>query len=217
MIVAAGVNVLELPGFVVVPLGVHALEQEPLDFVGGVQRVALLVEKAFGVVLQDTANVGAIGAAVFVDHFAEHHHLARAEEVGGRPVERAPVDTQPQVAFTLRGKTTNRRAVECKVVIALDQELLVVVEHVQAAFEVAEQQCHGLDALLVREVLEAFFANLLGRNAFGALLLGVHVQLFQFAIGKLKKVLQLNAHGSPWFGFCERRASEANRYRGTRA
>ena len=42
----------------------------------------------------------------------------------------------------------------------LSEELLVVIEHVQAAFEVAEQHGHGLDALLVGQVLEALFLDL---------------------------------------------------------
>ena len=33
------------------------------------------------------------------------------------------------------------------------EKLLVVIEHVQPAFEVAEQDRYGLDALLVRQVL----------------------------------------------------------------
>ena len=46
VIVAAGVDVLELAGFVIAPLGVHALEEEAFDFVGGVQRVAVLFVNA---------------------------------------------------------------------------------------------------------------------------------------------------------------------------
>ena len=43
VIVAAGADVFELAGFAIVPLGVHAIEEEPLDFVGGVQSVAVLL------------------------------------------------------------------------------------------------------------------------------------------------------------------------------
>ena len=43
VIVAAGVDVLELAvGFVIVPLRVGPLEEEALNFVGGVQGVSLL-------------------------------------------------------------------------------------------------------------------------------------------------------------------------------
>ena len=43
MIVAAGVDVFELPAFVIVALGVGPLEQEAFNFVGGVERVPLLL------------------------------------------------------------------------------------------------------------------------------------------------------------------------------
>ena len=44
---------------------------------------------------------------------------------------------------------------------ALEQKFLVVVQHVQAAFEIAEQHGHGLDALFVGQVLEPLFLNLI--------------------------------------------------------
>src|SRR5260370_1762320 len=53
-----------------------------------------------------------------------------------------------QIAFALRGEAADGRAVEGQVVPALDKELLVVIEHVQPAFQVAEQDRDGLDALL---------------------------------------------------------------------
>ena len=43
VVVAAGVDVFELAGLVVAPLGVRALEQEAFDLVGGVQRVAFVL------------------------------------------------------------------------------------------------------------------------------------------------------------------------------
>ena len=46
VVVAAGVDVLEVAGFVVAALGVEALEEEAFDFVGGVERVAVLGEAA---------------------------------------------------------------------------------------------------------------------------------------------------------------------------
>ncbi len=118
-----------------------------------------------GVLLQHGAQVGGVGSAVLVDHVAEHHYFARAENIGRRPVESAPVHGQPQVAFLLGRESANGRSVEGHVVPVLDEPLLVVIEHVQPAFEIAEQQRHGLDALLVRQVLEAFFLNLADRNA----------------------------------------------------
>ena len=49
VVVAAGVDVLELAGLVIVPLGVRALEEEAFDFVGRVQRVAVLFVQALRV------------------------------------------------------------------------------------------------------------------------------------------------------------------------
>ena len=79
VIVAAGVDVFELAGLVIVALGVGALEQEAFDFVGGVERVAFLLVQLVGVALQHAANVGGVRRAALVDDFAEHQHLARAE------------------------------------------------------------------------------------------------------------------------------------------
>ncbi len=99
--------------------------------------------------LEHAANVAGVGCAALVDDFAEHQHLAGAEDVGRRPVERGPIDAQAQIAFALCGEAADGGAVEGEVVLALQQELLVVVEHVQPAFEIAEEHGHGLDPLLV--------------------------------------------------------------------
>ena len=159
VIVAAGVHVFELARLVVGALGVRPLEQEAFDFVGRVQGVAVLLVQAVRERLEDAAHVGGVGLAALVDDFAEHQHLAGAKNVGRRPVEGAPVDAQAQIAFPLRGKAANRGTVEGQVVVALQQKFLVVVEHVQAAFEVAEHDGHGLDALLVGQILQPLFLN----------------------------------------------------------
>ncbi len=104
---------------------------------------------------------------------------------------------EPQIALALRGKAADRRAVERQVVPALDQELLVVVEHVQAAFEVAEQHGDGLDPLLVGQVLQALFLNLVGGNALPALLLGLQVQLFQLCVRKFQKITKFAQRNTP--------------------
>ena len=101
---------------------------------------------------------------------------------------------QAKIAFALRGEAADRRAVEGQIVPALDEELLVVIEHVEAAFEVAEQDRDRLDALLVREVLEALLLNLVHGHAAQALGLRLQVQIFQFRVGKLQKVLQFVCH-----------------------
>ena len=121
MVVAAGIHVFELAGLVVVALGIHALKQEAFDLVGRVQGVALLFVQVRSETFQDAAHVGGVRAAVLVDDFAEHQHLAGTEEVGRPPVERAPVDAQAQVALALGGEAANRGAVEGEVVPALDQ------------------------------------------------------------------------------------------------
>ena len=46
MIVAAGIDIFELAGFVIMALGVGAFEEESFDFVGGVERVALLLVRS---------------------------------------------------------------------------------------------------------------------------------------------------------------------------
>ena len=104
---------------------------------------------SLAVLLEQAAQVGRVGLAVAAQHLAEHQHLARAEHVGRQPVEGAPVDAQAQVGLLLRREAAHRAAVEGQVVLALEQELLVVVQHVQPAFEVGEAHRHRLDALLV--------------------------------------------------------------------
>ena len=130
------------------------------------------------------------GRAVLIDHLAEYQHLAGAEDVAGPPVEGAPIHVQPKIAFALRRKPADRRSVEGQVVPALDKELLVVIEHVQAAFQVAEQDRDRLDALLIRQVPQAFLLNLVHGHATLALRLGGQVQFFQLPIGEGQKVLQ---------------------------
>jgi len=97
---------------------------------------------------------------------------------------------QPKVALALRREPADRRSVEGQVVITLDKKLLVVVEHVEAAFQVAEQDRHRLNALLVRQVLQALFLNLVHGDAALPLRLGSQIQFFQLPVGERQKVLQ---------------------------
>jgi len=97
----------------------------------------------------------------------------------------------------LRGKAANGRPVKREVIPALDEELLVVIEHVQPAFEVAEEDRHGFNPFLVAQVLEALSLNLLRGNACEPFLLGAQIQFFQFAVGEFQVVLQIGAHASP--------------------
>ena len=137
-----------------------------------------LSAKAF----QRAANVRAVGRAIFINDFAEDEYFAGAEDVRGPPIKSAPIHGQAQIAFALRGESANRGAVEREVVPALYEKFLVVIEHVQTAFQVAEEHGDGFDALLVGEVLDALFLNLVRRKAILALFLGFQVELFEFIV-----------------------------------
>src|SRR5713101_329577 len=200
VVITAGVDVFELADFVVIPLRVLAFEKESFDFIGGVERVALLLVESVGVALQDSANVGGVRRTVFVDHVAEDKDFAGTKHIRRRPIKRAPIHGQPQVALALRGEPADRGAVERQVVPALDEKLLVVIEHVQPAFEVAEQHGHGLETLFVRQILDAFFLNLVRGDTVLALLLGFQIQLLQLIIGNGKKITQFVGHESPQSG-----------------
>src|SRR5690242_5232233 len=149
VIVAAGIDVLEPASLVKMALGVGALEQETFYLVSSVECVALLLVQFVGVILEHATNVAGIRTTALVDDFTKHQNFAGAENVGRRPVECAPIDSEAQIALALRGEAANRGTIKGQVIPALEQELLVVIEHVQPAFEVAEQHGDGLDPLLV--------------------------------------------------------------------
>src|SRR5438270_10395689 len=190
MVVAPGVDVFEFAGFVIAALGVRSVKEKTLDFVGGVERVTLFFEQAVGITLQDTANVGAIGRAVLVDHVTENKNFAGAERGGSSPVKRGPIQGQAKIALALRGETGNGGAVEGQIVPAFDEEFFVVVEHVEAAFEVAEKNGNGLDALFVGKIFETLFLDFVHRNAIFALLLGLQVHLLEFIVSEREKSSQ---------------------------
>ncbi len=194
VVVAAGRDEVENAGLVVAALGVAAAEQEALDLVGGVAHRLVLGPQLVGVGLQPGAHVGAIRPAVALLHLAEHQHLAGAEYIRRQPVESRPVDLQAQVGLGLLREAADRGAVEGQVVGRLEQEFLVVVEHVQPAFEVGEAHRHCLDALLVGEVLDARLADLVDRLARHALLLGGEVHLLELVVGDLQEIPQRADH-----------------------
>ena len=202
VVVAAGVDELELAGLVIVALGVLAGEEEALNLGGRVQRVALLLEQLVRVALEHAAQVAGVRRSVLVDHVAEDQHLAIAEDIGRHPIEGAPVDAQAQIALLLRREAADRRAVEGQVLVGAEQKLLVVVEQVQAALKVGEQHGHGLDALLVGQVLQPLFANLVGRHAVGAVGLGFQVQ---FLPAPRRRELENCGTQWTWISFWERR------------
>ena len=197
MVIASLVHILEGLGVVVLTLRVNPVKQKALDLVGCIQRIAVFLVHLLRELLEDAANVRAIRSARLLDHVAEDQHLARPEYIRGCPVERAPVDSQAKIALLLRSKAADRGPVEGQVVIALDQELLVVVEHVQPAFEVAEQNGDGLDARLVGEILQPFLLDGAGDYAVLALFLGHQVQVFQLRIRKFQKITIFVRHDAP--------------------
>ena len=173
MVVAAGVHIFKFGRFMVTPLGVGTLEQKTFNFVGGIERVSFLFVQIVGIAFQQSANVRRIRRAILVDHLSKNENLSGAKHIRGGPIKRAPVHRQPQITFALRRKAADRRAVKRQVVPALDQELLVVIEHVQAALEVAEQHGNCFDALLVAQILDALLLYFVRCNTIQALLLGL--------------------------------------------
>ena len=130
-----------------------------------------------------------VGLSVFVNHFAEDQHFSGAKDVGRPPVKSGPIDPETQIALMLRGKPANGRTVKGKVVPTFDEKLLVIIEHVQAAFQIAEKHRHGFDSFLLRQILQALFPHLLDGYSLHPLFLGCQVQVFQFAVGKFQVVL----------------------------
>src|SRR5580698_4714976 len=197
MIVAAGIDVLEFARLSVAPLGVDTGKEKAFDFVGGIEGVTVLFVLFLGIGLEHAPDIGGIDCSTLVDDFAEDQYFASSEVIGGGPIKGAPVDSQAQVALPLGGKSADRGAVKGEVVPALDQEFLVVVEHVQAAFQVAEENGDGLDAFFVGEVFQPFFLNLVLGHTILPLLFRFHIQRFEFVIREREKIAQFVRHGSP--------------------
>src|SRR5581483_7283500 len=169
MIIAASVHVVELVGLMVTALRIRALKQEALNFIGGVKRVAFFFVQIGGKLFEQPTDIRSVWLTAFVDYVAKDQNFAGAEDICGSPVKGAPIHAQAQIAFTLRGKATDGRAIKSKIVPALDEELFVIVKHVQTAFQVAEQDGDGLDALFVSQVLDPLFLNLVRSHAVLAL------------------------------------------------
>src|SRR5579872_1603810 len=68
MVVAAGVDVLELSRLVKTPLGVQALEKKAFDLVRSIERVAVLLKLLRGKQLEHAADVGGIRLAFARDN-----------------------------------------------------------------------------------------------------------------------------------------------------
>ena len=111
-------------------------------------------------------------------------------DVGRQPVERGPVEREAQVGLRLGRKAADRRAVEGQVVVRLEQELLVVVEHVEAPFEVGEAGRHRLDPALVGEVAEPALGDQPRIGPGEPLGLRLEVHLFELVVRDLKEIAQ---------------------------
>src|SRR5581483_6468828 len=116
------------------------------------------------------------------------------ENVRGQPVKSSPIDCQPQIGLGLLRKTANRGAIERQVIGRFEQEFLVVVEHVQTAFEVGEADRDGLDPLFVGEIAHSLLTNLIGGCAGQAFRLGFQVHFFKLVVGDLEEVSYFGSH-----------------------
>src|SRR6185437_6539622 len=171
VVVAAGVDEFEFAGLMVLALGVLAGEKKAFNFRGGVERVLLFLEQVVCVVLEHAAKIARVLRAILVDDIAEDEHLAVAEDVGGHPVEGAPVDAEAEIALFLGGEAADRRAIESEILISAEEELLVVIEKVKAALEIGEEHRNRLDALFICQILDPLLADLVGRDVVGAIAL----------------------------------------------
>ena len=84
----------------------------------------------------------------------------------------------------MRRKAANRGAVKGQVVIAPDQELLVIVQQVQAAFEIAEQNGDSLDAFFIRQILQTRVADLVRRYTVEPVALGLKIEFLQLLVSE---------------------------------
>ncbi len=197
VVVSARVHVIEPPRLRKIPLRVDPREQEPLNLVRRIQRVSVFFELLLSKQLQHTARVARIRRSALVDHIAEHQHLPGSENIRRREVKRGPVDPQPQIALPLRGKAANRRPIEREIVEALHQKLLVVIQHVEAALQIAEQNRDRLNSLLIGQVLQPLFLNLVEGHALPALILGFQIELLQLLVRERQEIPIFSRHASP--------------------
>ena len=157
--IAAGADQIKDTGFVIVAFRVAAVEDETLYFGRDVGHGAVFLVHLLGVFHQASAEIRFVWLAVLAQHGTEDQNLARTEDVRRHPVEGPPVDAQTQIAFGDLGEAADGRAVEGELVGA-QQEFLVVIQHVQAAFQIRESDGHGLDALLAIQIIAALFFDL---------------------------------------------------------
>ena len=92
-------NDVSIYAIVIALLGVFSLEDEALDLIRRVKGVAFTRVEIVSILLQDTADVSAVGRSALVSDFAEDQHLAGAEEVRRRPIKGAPIDSQAKITL----------------------------------------------------------------------------------------------------------------------
>ncbi len=80
----------------------------------------------------------AYGVPFAFEHFAKDQDFTGSENIGGQPVKGMPIQRQPQVGFFLRREAVDGGAIKGQVIGGFQQEFLVIVQHVQATFEVAK-------------------------------------------------------------------------------
>src|SRR5579862_7566237 len=119
VIVAARVYILELAGLVIAALRVGPLKQKTLNFVGGVQRVTLLLVEVIRIGFQNASDVSTVRCPAFVDDIAEHQHFAGSKDVRRTPIKSAPVDSETEIALALCRKAADGRTIKCKIVPTL--------------------------------------------------------------------------------------------------
>ncbi len=149
-----------------------------------------------GEFLEQTANIGRVHLAFARHHVAEDENLSGTEDIRRSPIKGAPIEEEPQIALALLRESADRRAVERQIVVRLEKKFLVVVEHVQATLEVAEQHRDRFDARLVSEVSQAFLLQILHLHAGVPLAFGLEIELFQLGIGERQKIAQFSRHSA---------------------
>jgi hypothetical protein len=66
------------------------------------------------------------------------------------------------------------------------------------ALEIAEENCHGLDPLFVRQVLDPLFADRIAGDPIETIGFGLQVQLFELLVRKRKKIAEFSRHFTPF-------------------
>ena len=172
MVVPARRDKLKLPRLVEPLLRVHPVEEKPLNLIRRVQRPPLFPVKIIGVLLQHPAQIPLVGLAILSNHNAKDQHLPRPEHIRRHPVERAPIGHLVQIEVDDLDHL--RRGLR--------------FTKTREAAQIAEQHRHRLDPLLIRQIFQAFVANLVNGKPAHPVRLGFQVHLLQLGIVQSKKI-----------------------------